>query len=207
MTRRTPPEHILWLDLETDGNKPSSNILEIGMAITDQNLQILNKPLEPRAVDISATFEATFRPKEIDITEIDPFVVEMHTKNGLWLEILNDDPRDAYTDYIALERDILLWINRWHPSTEHMALAGSGVLHFDRQYIRRYLPRLDKSLTYWGYDVGVIRRFLKDHVKSEPDTSYLEQPNHRALQDVIAAIQEYKAYRDWVADWTNWKQS
>ena len=76
----------------------------------------------------------------------------------------------------------------------HVALAGSGVGHFDRRFIRAQMPRTDKRFTYWAYDLGVIRR-LFDRV--HPD---LVRPlpaggkAHRGLADALDHRAEWLHY-------------
>ena len=73
-----PHENLCWLDLETTGTDPLSDaILEIGVTITTKRLMHV------------ASFQRVVRPsRNTRITEIDPFVWDMHNENDLWRESL-----------------------------------------------------------------------------------------------------------------------
>lgn len=182
---------LCWIDLETTGSKlETSQILEIGIAVTDDegNIEAEGSWLNPVPLD------------SLRVATIDPVVLEMHSKSGLWAD-LQKKYVDPLNDPLNIQRvrtlrDLNGEIRNWlflknDQRTEHMALAGSGVSHFDRGFIRRDLPDVDRMLTYWAYDVGVVRRMLRlcgINTQSE-DT----MPNHRALDDVKAHIREYQA--------------
>jgi oligoribonuclease (3'-5' exoribonuclease) len=104
----------------------------------------------------------------------------MHVKNGL----LNDLDYGFTRDEV--DRDIAAWL----PSgTDHIPFGGSGVLHFDRKFIDKYLPRLGKRITYWAYDVGPIRR-----TASRVGYPWLSQDakTHRALDDARFHAEEFR---------------
>jgi oligoribonuclease len=68
-----------WIDIETTGlHERKDAILEIGVVITDE---------KPKQIDSKSW---VIRPsRNAIITEIDPYVMEMHQKSGLWLESLS----------------------------------------------------------------------------------------------------------------------
>lgn len=73
---------IVWLDLETTGLDPRKHsILEIAMIATDDNLNQIGDP-----------FTAVIRPLHLHGYEVaDKYVLDMHTKSGLWAEIYMND--------------------------------------------------------------------------------------------------------------------
>lgn len=185
---------LCWIDLETTGSAlATSQILEIGIAITDEegNIQAEKSWLNPAGMD------------SLRVANVDPVVIEMHAASGLWrdLQKVYRDPldaRDPLNQHLlanpklaGLDREISGWLLLQNDQrTEHMALAGSGVSHFDRGFIRRDLPSVDKMLTYWAYDVGVVRRMLRlVGLNSQSEDA---MPNHRALDDVKAHITEFR---------------
>jgi oligoribonuclease len=173
---------VLWIDLETTGSDfETSQILEVGAVITDYDLNILST----KTMIVKPT---TFSK----LSTMTPFVMEMHTKNGLLADIMKHYHYDELPDIGKVDKMLTDWVTD-NNSKSQIALAGSGVLHFDRQFIRRDFPTFDKHLTYWGYDVGVIRRFLRDFLKSDIIDETHENA-HRGLQDVLDQIEEMKKY-------------
>lgn len=172
--------YLLFCDLETTGNRPDDDIIEIGLVLTDRNL------------DVIANHGWLISPgTHRRIRDIDPIVLNMHAVNGLW-----DELSRVQNNYEIVEDDILNWLNE-HTNNEqqHIPLCGSGVSHFDRPYIRRLLPRLDKRLTYWHLDVGVFRRMLNLFGVSEDFLNmYVTQKPHRALDDALLVVAEMRAY-------------
>ena len=166
---------IAWLDLETTGNKDGDQIIEVGMVLTDAT----------PALNVIRTFREVIRPAAWVYVKaaMDPIVIEMHTQNGLIAEI---DVRNPADRFMTQER-ILDFLG---PSTKHIPLGGSGVCHFDRKYIRRDWPKVDKRFTYWSYDVGVMRRMARLAGLTGPS---VDKP-HRALDDALSAVNEARYY-------------
>lgn len=172
--------YILFVDLETTGSRTEDDILEVGCVLTNRNLDVIayrNWLITPGTM--------------LPIREIDPVVIEMHAKSGLWADLAR-----VVNNYQIIEDDILGWLDEHTKSEkEHIPFAGSGVGHFDRQYIRKHLPRFDKRLTYWPLDVGVFRRILKlAGVNADFLHTYTDQKPHRALIDAMLAVAEMRSY-------------
>jgi oligoribonuclease (3'-5' exoribonuclease) len=169
---------ILWIDLETTGSSDDAEIIEFGGILTDATPN-LNTLGEYTATNYS------IQPYEA------PVVTEMHEKSGLTEALKNPD----HLGVSSLEKDVLRWINDTVGfSTEHIAWGGSGVGHFDSRYIKKYMPYLNKRLTYWVYDVGVMRRMFR---LAEIDTEEFlpqETKTHRAIDDVRFHVTEARFY-------------
>lgn len=175
-------ERILWLDLETTGNKPESEIIEVGVAVTDAT---------PRFGIYGAT-SLLVKPSPDWVESLSPVVLDMHTKNGLI-----EDIRAKYGTLsrpYEIDADLGLFLDEFAPGSEHVPFAGSGVMHFDRQYIKRDFPKFDKRITYWAYDMGVIRRFLQLTGVDAADRPVGQKTTHRALDDVYEIIDDARRY-------------
>jgi len=166
--------HMLWIDLETTGSDLETNrIIEVGAVLTDYNLNILGSH---RAV-IGDSSRVTL------IT--DPIVVEMHTKNGL---IENLKSGEGTTEYESEDR-IIQMMESFGLRKHDVAIAGSGVQHFDRPFIARDMPRLNSWLKYFSIDVGVMRRVLQ--IAGREDlTLDTKSKNHRAFDDAMLHLSE-----------------
>lgn len=176
---------ILFLDLETTGNTDYDEIVEVGLVLTDPTFLVLG--------DYSRVIGPS--PDGMNRILANPTVRSMHETSGL-LEELRGMPGSDWvnTTLDEVDDEICEWLDGLSGrSTEHIPLAGSGVMHFDRKYIRRDFPRFDKRLTYWAYDSGVLRRTW-----SLAGLPIADRPKslvaHRALDDAYASVAEYQEY-------------
>lgn len=162
-------DRILWLDLETTGNRPHDDIIEIGAVMTDISLRALG------------TFEATYRT-HLTLDDLGDTVARMHVGNGLW-EAVTMSPRFAEDG----EQRVLDFVREFVSPRDVVPLGGSGVSHFDRRYIDRTWPRVSRALTYWAYDIGSVRRFARLAGIYPPIQG---AKSHRAMDDVLSHIEE-----------------
>lgn len=127
-------------------------------------------------------------------------VRQMHETNGLMDQVNSmrylSWPEQEIFLPPAIDKSILAWLGRYDSGkTDHIPLGGSGVLHFDRRFIKKWLPRFDARLTHWAYDVGVLRRtFIKAGVSYYSD----DAKTHRALDDARVHANEWRWYQKFV---------
>lgn len=174
---------ILWFDLETTGSESAKHdIIEFGAVLTDRDLNTI------------ADFEATLRPPlSLNIFDINPVVIEMHVTNGLWADLIK---QPNHRSYVTLQRDLLSWLDEvTKGEKQHIPSAGSGVSHFDRLFLKRFLPEFNARLTYWNLDIGVVRRFMELAGTPLP-VALVEAKTHRALEDAYAHLNEARAWVD-----------
>lgn len=170
--------YLAWIDLETTGTYERRDyIIEVGLAITDRELNITDE--QSWVVPL---------PELNDLKLMDDVVVDMHLKSGLIRDLIKSS--ENYTVIQQVDdkvSQILLTLG----GGRHIPLAGSGVSHFDRRFIDVHMPLTAKRLSFWSYDVGVIRRFLKLAGYPIADSGNL---THRALEDVKDHIEEARGY-------------
>lgn len=175
---------LLWLDLETTGgDETKDSIIEIGCILTTQKLE----PIAP--------FESLVTPEAEGLGRLmmDPVVRPMHENNGLLAEILKlGSGGDLRPHNVAQE--CLNWMTQNGATPGHVVLAGSGVGHFDRRFIRRWMPRLDRYLRHWVVDVGVIRRAHRMWVDPAYVSKQNEAKTHRALDDAQCHLEEAREF-------------
>ena len=190
MTTTDKPTLLLWLDFETTGlDLKRDGIIEVAAIITTPDLVEIDR------------YSSPIRIHDDHLVRLmrDDTVREMHTNNGLINDLLAPDAKHPSLRHA--EQALVEMIERVTAETDanrEVALAGSGVTHFDRPLIKNRMEMLDQRLTYWMVDVGVIRRAHRmwtGEAPSVPDTPIW----HRALSDVEAHIETAKAFR---AAWT-----
>lgn len=176
------PEHLAWIDLETTGSRvQNEEILEVGLAITNANLDI-----------IECASWVVYPDDNTRLLRMDPIVVDMHIKNDLLRTILKTKPSDR----LSIEKvdiEVKKVMSKYLPSNNKMPLAGSGVAHFDLRFIEKWMPVTMRHLNYAPYDVGSMRRWFRlAGLTNDIDDS----KTHRALDDVMTHIEEARMYMD-----------
>ena len=161
---------LLWLDIETTGLSENEDLLlEVGLILTDDNLRI--------AASTSVVIGYN-RIRELVTNE---FVAKMHEANGLL-----DAVEVAGVTTLRAEQILLEWIERHDAAGLYM--AGSGV-HFDRRWLRRWMPALMRTWHYRNFDMTTLRYFFNE----EKETT-----QHRALSDLkqnVADLRRLLGYR------------
>jgi oligoribonuclease (3'-5' exoribonuclease) len=168
------------LDTETTGNESEDELIEIGLVMLDvPSLHQLGE------------FTVVVQPSKAGYERMmaKDVVREMHEKNGLLADVqggygVHPDVADA---------QIMRWLDQFAEPRSHIPYGGSGVAHFDRQYIAKFLPRLNKRITYWALDVGSVRRIFALQGAS---TASIEAKTHRALDDAKVHADELRFYAE-----------
>lgn len=162
-----------WVDVETTGvDITKDKILELAIIVTTAEL-----------VEIG---ELDLVIQHGPLLELNPFVLDMHTRNGLFTEIearglpLNE-ANEILGNFLA---DNL-------GGRKQLIQAGSGVSHFDSKFIARDFPETAKMLTFWTNDAAVLKRGFefagyKSAKKGRKDT--------RGLHEVRNHIEEWKFF-------------
>jgi oligoribonuclease (3'-5' exoribonuclease) len=183
---RDPVTHMLWLDLECSGGEPETDrIMEIGFVLTTLDLEPI---VSYERVVNPAPFDWQKRLEAVEV------VMNMHVKNGLVGDLLNAKGISAR----GAEQEILDLLGV-HVSLKarSLRLAGGGVCHFDRKFIRAELPRLDRVIAHPCHDVGDMRRFIHQTC-NRPDLLADYDPKtkaHRSLADAQQHLQEARHYQ------------
>jgi len=183
------PQYLVWCDLETTGtDRKKDHILEVAVIITTQELNALAKAewlVSLPALTLFARLDAN------------PVVKQMHKDSGL-LEALEDvEFADSISD---IDKELSEMMDCVSTATNAFALAGSGVSHFDRDFIRRDMPEVEKRLQYGNLDVSVLRRTMRlvaPHLMPPAPTT---PKAHRSMADTQEALDEVIAYKKILGD-------
>jgi oligoribonuclease (3'-5' exoribonuclease) len=117
----------------------------------------------------------------------------MHEESGLWDELENRERRKETLSPRRFENVLLdrLYANGYY---EHgsVGCGGSGVAHFDRYWLRHWMPDLEHLFTYWSYDIGAVRRFVQ--AGGWPTSADAVVKAHRAVPDTQQALGQARAF-------------
>jgi oligoribonuclease (3'-5' exoribonuclease) len=181
------PAYLCWCDLETTGfHSKTDLILEMAWVLTEftypyyeirRGHYLLEQPsLAGRLADGS----------------VDPFVVEMHTKNGL-LEALKE-PKATLFSLSSVEKMLLDLSEGWSLDKESkVCLAGHSV-HFDLGFLRAQMPTFAKRLSHRVFDASAISL----HCRSMGMPRVPRQEAHRSKEDVMEAINHVRLCTRWL---------
>lgn len=193
---------LAWVDLETSGtNEHAERILEIAVVLTRPDLSDQQPP-----------FHALVFHDDLEdvIAGMIPVVRQMHEANGLIEELRQPgdrggaaaDPANVTLDVGAprpmgaIDQDLRAWLKFHSKPRRSVMIAGSGVGHFDRRFVKRYMGQTDSHLHHPAFDVGALRRMVTVWAPwlLRP-TEQVDHP-HRALPDVLDHIAEARHYAD-----------
>lgn len=167
---------LLWLDMEMTGLDVENCVpVQIALVVTDSELD-----------EIDAVEYTIWQP-EHRLSEMSPFVRNMHTTNGLVEQI-----RASELDLHECAGKVLQFVAR-HFRPNEAVLCGNSI-HQDRKFIARYFPTIDGYLHYRMIDVSTIKELVKRWY-GQRRTFQKAEADHTALADVRASIAELRHYR------------
>lgn len=166
-------EKIFWLDLEMTGLSPETDvIIEVAAIVTDKDLKELD------------VYHNVVKQDQKHLESMNPWNQKCHRKSGLY-ELISQGK-----SLKNVEQDLLSLLETHFKSDEKIVVAGNCIYQ-DRNFIRRYMPQLDKKLYYRMLDVTAWKLFF------EGEGFIFEKSNkHRALEDTRESIREFQYYKN-----------
>ena len=185
----------IGIDIETTGLDPEAgHILEVGVVLFDHELkeQASTRLLcvDPDGVKLCAE------------RDLDPFILEMHTKSGLLDEIDQVEWDDEVTEESIA--GFIQIVASWHEMLGgKQPMLGSSV-HFDRAWLKVHMPELEALFSHRNIDASSLREYAKvvDPDKhADLEATLTQRATHRAVDDVMASAELVKvlAAESWVA--------
>ncbi len=170
------PDHLVWLDMEMTGLDPVACVpIEVAVVITTADL-----------VEVDHVEHVIWQP-ESKLTEMEPFVTNMHTNNGLLAKV-----RASEISCARAERSVLSLLSRYTKPGDGV-LCGNSI-HQDRKFIERYFPAVHGYLHYRMIDVSTIKELAKRWYGSAA-TFNKPESDHTALSDTRGSIAELAFFR------------
>lgn len=188
-------DKFVWIDMETTGLDPKQEVpLELGFIITDIDLNEIDREawtIFDEGWDDDGKYEAP---------HVDPFVLDMHEKSGLWKEL----PEHGIA-LQAVQVDAWKWLTK-HGVEKTDPMCGSSV-QFDREWLREWFPDTFDLFSHRNIDISTLKELMR---RFSPDIyALMEDPMwgvahgeritkrgiHRVLPDLEDTISEFKFYR------------
>jgi len=168
----------VFLDLETTGlDENLGSVLELGIVVADINLQPIGSFQQILQFD---------DPRyEYENCGIDDFVIDMHTKNGLW-----DICAESYTVRATAELAALDFLADYS-EPKIIELSGSTI-SFDRAWLKKHMPKLENWFHYRNIDVSSYKAMFKKY--NLPERPVKAVGAHRAVSDCYDSIHDLRYY-------------
>ncbi len=191
---------LAWLDIETTGLDPEEHlVLEIGVIVTDADLREIWREHVVRPIDPNTA-----------VGFMDHTVREMHERNGLL-----DDLREAFEQARSAHGGHSSDYNRFGPLPARQAwldpvvdglrrflsedgkplpMAGAGVAHFDRPFLRVEAPGVERCFHYRCVDVSTLREL--DRLWGGSLLLPPKRERHRVFDDLKDSISALRVFRE-----------
>lgn len=190
---------LLWIDTETTGlNYDTDLLLEVGLALSTKEGKI---EAEQNWIITAEEYGGIDEIKEACTKELndgtfDKFTLEMHTDNGLFMDIQSDK---AISTFKAIT-EIQNWFTKHDIPVGKLPMSGNNP-QFDRNFLREFMPQVEKNFHYRNIDVSSIKelcqmhnpRIFEEWIKTQPE---VQAKKHRVLPDIEDSIAEYLFYCD-----------
>ena len=175
-------ERIVWIDCEMTGlDLTQDALIEIGVLVTDSDLNILGEGVE---LVIKPGSEAPAGALE----NMNSYVRNMHESSGLL-----EDLEHGVSMQEAQEA-VLKYVKKYVPVAGKAQLGGNSV-GMDKRFLERDMPDLMKHLHYRVIDVSTIKELAARWYPAARHNAPVKTGNHRALGDIKDSIDELKYYR------------
>jgi len=127
------------------------------------------------------------------LSEMDPFVLDMHTRNGL---IEDCKTRKGCT--LSGAEDTLIEAAMFvGQKPRSVVLAGSTVA-FDQSFLVVHMPRLAELLSHRCFDVSTLKMAERDWAGEK----FKKAEAHRALPDVLESLAHAAEIRRSISRWS-----
>jgi len=161
------------------GLEPARHVIvEIATLVTDDDLNI-----------IAEGPDLVVHQDDAALAEMDPVVVEMHTRSGL-LEAI----RSSTLTLADAGAQTLEFIKAHVTEPRRVPLCGNSI-GMDRRFLAAYLPEIEEYLHYRSVDVSTVKELARRWAPGIL-SGFSKQGEHKALADIQESIRELAYYRE-----------
>jgi len=170
--------NLVWMDLEMTGlDFARDRVIEIATVVTDAQLNVIAE----------GPVLAIHQPDKL-LNDMDEWNTKQHGKSGLVERVKQSNITEAQ----AAQQTLSFLQQYVNPNKS--PLCGNSIW-VDRNFLCRYLPRLEKFFHYRIIDVSTIKELvLHWYVGKVPE--FKKDSKHLALSDIYDSISELKYYRE-----------
>lgn len=176
-------ELITWTDVESTGLSAQNDaFLEVSAIVTNGMLEEVGEPFE---------YVIQYTPEEVERlkAQTDPYVLQMHTTNGLWDRLPEGRPL-AEVDEAFME-----WVKSCGVTKPRSSRIGGNSVTLDRNFMEVNMPLSYNHLHYRTYDMSSVTGFLELYF---PLPEFQKSLSHRALDDIRESIAQARYARDFL---------
>ena len=168
----------VWVDIETTGlNVKKDKILEVGIIITDREY-----------VEKARTSTVIKHPTST-LAQMDQWAIDTHTQSGLVEEVKAARYPANIADAVLTE-----WLEEQVSNLAKPYMCGTSV-HFDREFLKRYMPRLEACFHYRNFDLATLREFFEANAPASFKFVSSYDVKHRAIEDIEYCLNAMRHYR------------
>lgn len=184
----TVTDRMVWVDLETTGlDSQNDLVLEVGIVITDLNLEIIDDYQTP--VWDTPQYDRLWAARKENFDH--HYVVQMHESSGLIRACTSvglplDEAQKCASDFLDGH------------GVAGEPLCGSSV-GFDRSFLTVWLPGVHDHFSYRNIDISSLKELCaayRPDIYSGLEEATNQKKAHRVLDDLRDTIAEFRYYRD-----------
>lgn len=164
----------VFLDYETTGLDPDRHCL----------LEVSARVLDEKFGETGVRYHSLIQPLVGAAAASDDYAMSMHRQSGLFETALYCQQTPEVVERELCE--LLAPLGKW------LVLAGNSI-HFDRGFMRRRQPKLDKLFGHRMLDVSALRLGIQFLTGGDPLT-YEKKRVHRSEDDLDETIAELRSY-------------
>jgi len=174
----------LVCDVETTGlDAHKDALLEIACILLDEQY---------REIDAKQfVIRHSGRRRSFLMEHTDPYVLAMHTANGLW----NDIDGERAVERKLVDGILAGWLLGNTEEGEQVRMIGNS-LRLDLNFVEHHLPLTYECLSYRSMDVSAIEHFLTTNFEVEKFLGTGQPSNHRAMDDANTCLAQLLHYRE-----------
>lgn len=181
-------EFLVWVDIETFGLKHNDPVLEVGVHITDLDLNTV-------ATLSELVWGPTYREHQ---KGADEWVVNTHTKNGLFEAAFKHGHPTPWVDD-EMGGDLAKVFQEY--GIIKPPWTGSSV-HFDEGRLQFFFPKISALFGYRQVNVSTLKELCKRYnpelyAKLGTCDEYApKREMHRVIPDLVDSVEEFRFYKE-----------